>query len=295
MITKVLVTGGNGQVGQNLQKYAQDFNVQVTTFGSKDLDITCAESIGRAISRVRPDVIINAAAYTAVDKAESDKEKAYLVNETGPKLLAQACDGQNIPLFHISTDYVFDGSKDAPYNEFDPVNPQTIYGASKEAGERVVRSNLQKHIILRTSWVFSAEGSNFVKTMIKLAKERDQISVVDDQFGGPTSADSIAYLLLAMASRKDLEWGTYHFSQQPYVSWYEFAVSIFKEAQLLGIIDKQIEIVPIPTILYPTAAQRPQQSRLAVSPLISDILPSFEDKNWLSDMQKVLSKLKVIS
>jgi dTDP-4-dehydrorhamnose reductase len=287
---RILVAGGQGQVGSALAQQGFEQNLDLIALGRKDLDITSAESIAAVFAEYEPDLLINAAAYTAVDKAESEIELAYLVNETGPKHLAQACDRHNIPLFHISTDYVFDGSKDAPYSEFDPVNPQTIYGASKEAGERVVRSNLQKHIILRTSWVFSAEGSNFVKTMIKLAKERDQISVVDDQFGGPTSADSIAYLLLAMASRKDLEWGTYHFSQQPYVSWYEFAATIFEEAKALGKVDKEFEVTAIPSNAYPTVAERPLNSKLYPSSICSEIGPTL-NIYWREDLKRVLLQL----
>jgi dTDP-4-dehydrorhamnose reductase len=287
---RILVAGGQGQVGSALAQQGLEQNLDLIALGRKDLDITSAESIAAVFAEYEPDLLINASAYTAVDKAESEIEFAYLVNEVGPKYLAQACDRQNIPLFHISTDYVFDGSKGAPYNVFDRVNPQTIYGASKEAGERAIRSNLQKHIILRTSWVFSSEGSNFVKTMIKLANERDQISVVDDQFGGPTSADSIAYLLLAMASRKDLEWGTYHFSQQPYVSWYGFASTIFEEAKALGKVGKEFEVTPIKSNAYPTAAKRPLNSKLYTSSICSEIDPTL-NIYWREDLKRVLLQL----
>src|SRR5690554_5867834 len=188
---KVLITGAKGQVGRELIKLAPA-GFTVIGLGSTQLDITDQEQVHAAVALHQPNLIINAAAYTAVDKAESDSDNAYAVNEQAVASLAQAAVQADIPLFHISTDYVFDGESTTPYKETDPVNPQSVYGASKLAGEKVLAATHNKHIILRTSWVFGAEGNNFVKTMLRLGKERDELSVVADQRGCPTSAASIA-------------------------------------------------------------------------------------------------------
>ena len=294
MTRVVLVAGADGQVGQNLQKYADEFFVKVVAFNHRDLDITNKNSISAVMADVSPNAVINAAAYVAVDKAESDQVNAYLANEMGPKLLAEACAFADVPLLHISTDYVFDGIKSTPYSELDAVNPQNVYGASKEAGERAVRSVLRKHIILRTSWVFSAEGKNFVKTMLKLASERDQLSVVDNQFGGPTSASAIAKTLLTLVGKEDLAWGTYHFSQLPYVSWFEFAQKIFYEAELIGRIHSKVEVSAVPFNSYNSIVARPANSRLDSSKLLKSNSLNV-DLNWLADLRKVIQSVDCLS
>ena len=217
-------------------------------------------------TQYEPDLIINAAAYTAVDKAETYIETAFAVNEKAVTLLAQAAHEADIPLFHISTDYVFDGTSSVPYKETDPVNPQSVYGASKLAGEQVLERTHTKHIILRTSWVFGSTGNNFVKTMLRLGKEREELSVVADQHGCPTSARSIAEVLWQLAekyvSERTLPWGVYHFSNSPACSWHEFACEIFEQAVKAGVLERKPVVQPITTAEYPTPAKRPAWSVL---------------------------------
>lgn len=262
---KVLVTGAKGQVGSEIVK-AVPAGFTVIGLGSNDLDITNQQQVITAIAQHKPDLIINAAAYTAVDKAETDVETAYAVNEKAVALLAQAAHEADIPLFHISTDYVFDGQATTPYKETDPVNPQSVYGASKLAGEQALERINAKHIILRTSWVFGATGNNFVKTMLRLAKERDEISVVADQYGCPTSARSIAEVLWKLAEKytqeNSLPWGIYHFSNGPACTWYEFACEIFEQAVKAGVLAKKPIVNAISTAEYPTPAERPAWSVL---------------------------------
>lgn len=262
---KVLVTGAKGQVGSEIVK-AVPAGFIVIGLGSNELDITNQQQVTAVIAQYKPDLIINAAAYTAVDKAESDSDNAYAVNQQAVAWLAQAAKQADIPLFHISTDYVFDGESTTPYKETDPVNPQSVYGMSKLAGEQVLAATHNKHIILRTSWVFGAEGNNFVKTMLRLGKERDELSVVADQHGCPTSASSIAKVLWQLAEKykteRTLPWGIYHFSNSPACTWYEFACEIFEQAVKVGVLERKPVVQPITTAEYPTPAKRPAWSVL---------------------------------
>ncbi len=264
---KILITGAKGQVGTDLVLEAKKRNHQVFGFTSTDLDITNKAIVDREVSTIKPDVVINAAAYTAVDKAETEKEKAYAVNETGVKHLAETCKALDIPLLHISTDYVFDGNKKEPYTETDIPNPTSVYGASKLAGEIALQKTWKKYIILRVSWVFGEHGNNFVKTMLRLAKGRDEISVVNDQFGAPTSAKSIAECLLNIADKtnfgkQDFPWGLYHYQSDPGVTWYEFAKEIFSQAKGSGFLDKEMIVHPIGSDQFPTPVKRPLNSKL---------------------------------
>lgn len=238
----------------------------VIGLGSDQLDITDQQQVNAVMAQHKPELIINAAAYTAVDKAESEAEIAFTINEKGVEWLAQAAKAADIPIFHISTDYVFDGQASIPYKETNPVNPQSVYGASKLAGEKILASIFSKHIILRTSWVFGAVGNNFVKTMLRLGKERDELSVVADQYGCPTSARSISEVLWQLAElyfkQKGLAWGVYHFSNTPACTWYEFACEIFEQAVKAGMLEKRPVITAITTKEYPTLAQRPAWSVL---------------------------------
>ncbi|QEY59400.1 dTDP-4-dehydrorhamnose reductase [Pseudomonas sp. C27(2019)] len=262
---KVLVTGAKGQVGSELVK-AAPAGFTVIGLGSNELDITNQQQVTAVMAQYKPDLIINAAAYTAVDKAESDIETAFAVNEKAVALLAQAAYDADIPLFHISTDYVFDGQASTPYKETDTVNPQSVYGASKLAGEQALERTHAKHIILRTSWVFGATGNNFVKTMLRLGKEREELSVVADQYGCPTSARSIAEVLWQLAEKyvaeRTLPWGVYHFSNSPACTWYEFACEIFEQAVKAGVLERKPVVHPITTAEYPTPAKRPAWSVL---------------------------------
>jgi len=221
------------------------------------------EKAAELIEQHQPAIVINPAAYTNVDDAEDDQETAFTVNASAVAELAKACKKANIPMLHVSTDYVFDGTKETPYTEDDPINPINVYGKSKAEGERRVREILNAHIILRTSWVFSVAGKNFVTTMRRLGKERDELKVVDDQCGGPTTADCIANVLMDIASQylqgKAISWGTYHYAGSPIVSWYEFAGAIFEaEAE-----DQRPKLIPCASTEYRTKAIRPKNSALS--------------------------------
>lgn len=286
---KVLITGAKGQVGAELVKLAPA-GFTVIGLGSDQLDITNPQQVNAAVAEHQPSLMINAAAYTAVDKAESDSEKAFAVNEQGVACLAKAAQQADIPLFHISTDYVFDGQATVPYKEIDPVNPQGVYGVSKLAGEQVLAVTHNKHIILRTSWVFGATGHNFVKTMLRLGKERDELAVVADQHGGPTSAASIAQVLWQLAKnyqqQGDLPWGIYNFSNSPRGTWHDFAVEIFKQGKALGLLDKLPNVKAITTADYPTSAKRPAWSVLDCTKI--ETLLGYGVPCWKSELVQVL-------
>jgi dTDP-4-dehydrorhamnose reductase len=253
-------------VGSELIRRGRKLGLQMIAASHAECDISNQSLVNTFITHHAPDLVINSAAYTAVDKAEVDNECARAINSQGPANLASACFKLNIPLLHISTDYVFDGFCDTPYGEDDQPNPQGCYGKTKLAGDEAVAKQLKQHIILRVAWVFGACGNNFVRTMLRLGQDHDELRVVADQFGGPTWAGDIAITLLTIAKRygKDgsIPWGTYHYSSVPAVSWYEFAQAIFAESVKLGLLDKLPKITPITTAEYPTPAQRPQNSVL---------------------------------
>lgn len=291
---RILVAGGQGQVGSALATLGAEQGMDLIALGRSELDITDTTSIAATFDKYKPSVLINAAAYTAVDKAESEPKLAYAINETATSLLADACATANIPMLFISTDYVFDGSKEGPYTEADPVNPLAVYAKSKEAGERALRERVDRHIILRTSWVFGVQGNNFVKTMVRLAKDRDRLTVVADQFGGPSSARGIASVLLAIAAQFEAEgevdWGTYHYCQKPYVSWHQFAQAIIERATEVGLVDHPVEVAPIPSSEFATPVTRPKNSRLCTHLFES----AFESTcgEWDIELQMVLRNLK---
>lgn len=291
-MVKVLITGAAGQVGSELVKLAPA-GFDVVGYNSSELDITNAQQVQQIVAEQSPALIINAAAYTAVDKAESDAERAYAVNETGVKNLVEAALSLGIPVFHISTDYVFDGTATEPYKETDPVGPTGVYGASKLAGEQTLIRSGVKHIILRTSWVFGAEGNNFVKTMLRLGKERDTLGVVADQHGCPTSAASIANVLWQLAQKyteeAELPWGIYHFSNAPATTWYGFACEIFKQAVEAGMLGKEPIVNAITTTDYPTPAKRPIWSVLDTKKIQHVI--NCDNCLWKSELTVVLREL----
>ncbi|HKM14399.1 MAG TPA: dTDP-4-dehydrorhamnose reductase [Marinospirillum sp.] len=288
-MVKVLITGAKGQVGTELVKLAPA-GFTVIGLGSDQLNITNQQQVAAAVAEYRPSLIINAAAYTAVDKAESNAAQAFAVNEQGVAWLAEAAQAADIPLFHISTDYVFDGNATIAYQETAAVNPQGVYGVSKLAGEQVLAKTHSKHIILRTSWVFGAEGSNFVKTMLRLGKERDELTVVADQYGCPTSAASIAQVLWQLAKnyqqQGDLPWGIYNFSNSPRGTWHDFAVEIFKQGLALNLISKLPEVKSITTADYPTPAKRPAWSVLDCTKI--ETLLGYGVPCWKSELVQVL-------
>ena len=257
---KVLITGAGGQVGWELARWAPT-EIEVRALDRGALDITEADAVLACVETERPDVILNAAAYTAVDRAESEPDAAYAVNEAGARHLATAAARLGARLIHISTDFVFDGNASAPYRPADRPNPLSVYGGSKLAGERAVQEVLgEAALIVRTSWVYSAHGQNFVRTMLRLMRERDDLQVVDDQIGTPSWAGSLAQGLWALA-RADAG-GILHLGDAGVASWYDFAVAIAEEASALGLIPRAIPIAPIATIAYPTPARRPAWSVL---------------------------------
>ncbi|MDE1347472.1 dTDP-4-dehydrorhamnose reductase [Vibrio aestuarianus] len=265
---RVLITGSHGQVGYCLtQQLAKLENTEVLALDKEHLDITNQDAVNTTVKEFQPTIIINAAAHTAVDKAEEQVELSYAINRDGPKFLAQAAQEIGAVILHISTDYVFEGNKQGEYEETDHTNPQGVYGKSKLAGELAVAKACEKHIILRTAWVFGENGNNFVKTMLRLGATRDALSIVGDQFGGPTYAGDIADALIHIAKcitkGDEVEYGIYHYSGLPHVSWYEFAEAIFTEAHEQGITTKKTSLTSISTAQYPTPAKRPSNSRLS--------------------------------
>jgi dTDP-4-dehydrorhamnose reductase len=263
---RLLIAGWQGQVARALVELAPSASdIEAFAVGRPGLDLCNAATIKRAMTDFRPDVIINSAAYTAVDKAESEQDAAFALNRTGAGLLAEEAAKRGAAIIHISTDYVFDGQKPAPYVETDSVAPQNVYGQSKLQGEQAVRQVNDKHIIARTAWVYSATGSNFVKTMLRLAGERDSLGVVDDQTGNPTYAPHLAKALLEIARKvrhepRDEQWGTYHLAGRGEVSWCGFAREVFRVSAGQG--GPSATVMPITTAEYPTPAARPKNSRL---------------------------------
>ena len=260
----ILLTGADGQVGRELAARLRH-RANLLAANRAALDITDRNAVFQAASSFRPELIINAAAYTAVDKAESDADTAYAVNRDAVRHLAEAAAAHGAAVLHISTDYVFDGAADAPYRETDPVNPQSVYGKSKLAGEEALAA-CPRHIILRTAWVFGTHGGNFVKTMLRLGRERDSLGIVADQYGAPTPAAAIADALVAIADAVRqpgfANWGIYHYSGSPYTSWHGFAERIFQAAAAQGILPAVPQLNAIATADYPTPARRPANSRL---------------------------------
>ncbi len=292
---KILVTGAAGQVGKEIIEIAAQTGIDVAGFDSAALDITSFAQVSAAIERESPDCVINAAAYTAVDRAESEAERAYAVNRDGVAHLAAACKKADIPLLHISTDYVFDGAKADAYTENDVPNPTSVYGASKLAGEQALIACWHKHIILRVSWVFGQHGNNFVKTMLRLGRERDELRVVRDQFGAPTSARAIARLLVAMATSPhlggtQLGWGVRHMESNPGVTWCEFAKFIFEQAFELALINRKPAVHAITSAEFPTPVKRPANSKLATSRPWPADLPAKDE--WQTELQHLLLLLK---
>ncbi|PTO68212.1 dTDP-4-dehydrorhamnose reductase [Vibrio splendidus] len=280
---RILITGCYGQVGSCLTKQlANDDSVTVLALDREHLDITSQDAVNAVISKFNPTVIINAAAHTAVDKAEEEVELSYAINRNGPKYLAQAAQSVGAAILHISTDYVFEGNKVCEYQETDITNPQGVYGESKLAGEIAVSESCEKHIILRTAWVFGEHGYNFVKTMLRLGEGRDALNIVGDQFGGPTYAGDIASTLIQIAKRINqddtVEFGVYHYSGLPHVSWFDFANVIFDVAVEQKVLAKKPVLTSITTDQYPTPAKRPSNSRLSNEKIITAF--SVEASNW---------------
>ncbi len=259
----ILLFGARGQVGRELTALASARGIPLIALGRAEADIRDAVAVAERIAEAKPGLIVNAAAYTAVDKAENDAEAAEHANVEGPRVLARAAERAGVPLAHISTDYVFDGSKSGPYLESDPIAPLGVYGSTKAAGEAVVREAAARHVIVRTAWVYGAHGANFLKTMLRLADERDELRVVADQRGCPTSTRDIAEALLAVddaVAGGASPWGTYHFAGTGATTWHGFAAEIV--ARQSAFTGKHPPVLPIATRDYPTPAKRPANSEL---------------------------------
>jgi dTDP-4-dehydrorhamnose reductase len=285
--SRVLVTGAHGQVGVALLASAPRAFV-VRGVGRAELDITRQDDVSRCVADFRPNVVINAAAYTAVDRAETEQETAARINVDGAANLARAAAAANARLIHISTDFVFDGQRSSPYRPDDEPAPLCVYGATKLAGERAVREILPVVTIVRTSWVYAASGQNFVRTMLRLMRERGRVSVVADQVGTPTSAASLAEVLWQFAARPELS-GTFHWTDAGVASWYDFAMAVAEEATATGLLSARPVVEPITTQDYPTAARRPAYSVLDKRATLTALgVPSF---HWRERLRAVVQEL----
>jgi dTDP-4-dehydrorhamnose reductase len=287
---KVLLTGASGQVGSATLASAPP-GVQVRALSHSQLDLTDAAAIRAAVNDWQPDLIVNAAAYTAVDKAESESELAFAINAEGPRRLAMASQAiGGCRLIHLSTDYVFDGNSGEPYKPDAAVNPLSVYGRSKLAGEQAVVSALgERAIVLRTAWVYAPQGRNFVLTMLRLMRERSLVRVVADQHGTPTAAGSIAAAIWGLAQCAQ-PGGILHWTDAGAATWYDFAVAIAEEARAIGLISNPVELVPITTAEYPTAARRPRNSVLDTRDTTARL--GMTPRHWRAELRDVLQRLQ---
>ena len=298
---KVLILGSMGQVGSEIEdslklKFGSS-KINIIKLTRKDLDLMDFEELKATLYDLVPNVLINAAAYTAVDSAEKENINAYKLNGALPSLLGLICSELNIILIHFSTDYVFNGLLARPYNELDAVRPLGAYGMSKLDGEEGIRKYCDRHIILRTSWIFGNNGNNFVKKMIEIAKNKTDIKVISDQIGSPTSARSIAKtvseILFEMkdADKNDKRWGTYNYSGFPYVSWADFAEEIYAQAFQKGLIDNMVKVHKINSIEFPTFAKRPKNSRLDCNKI--EVNFDIGPDNWKKSLGELLSSWSI--
>ncbi len=278
------MAGAQGQIARSLVEAAEEHGIFLAAIGRPELDLTKPDTLSRSIEKVRPDFVINAAAYTAVDKAEDNSNEAFSINQTGAGFLSAACSKFNIPVVHLSTDYVFDGTKDTAYSEQDITAPLGVYGHSKLKGEKAVSTANPNHLILRTAWVYSPFGNNFVKVMLKLGQTRDQLSVVDDQLGSPTYAPHLARCILQLidhqhkSGQADRFWGIYNIAGSGAATWCGLAREIFKISSDSG--GPVARVSPITTAEYPTSARRPANSRLDCSRLkeiFNITMPKWQD------------------
>ena len=282
---KILIIGGNGQLGNCLNKlsseYTWDYEFHFTDYDT--LDITNQKQINEYFSEYEPHYCINVSAYTAVDLAEQEKEKAFAINAEGVKYLAEACAEKGIDLIHISTDYVFDGNINIPYSEDDFTNPLSVYGASKLEGENLALENNPKTIIIRTSWLYSEFGKNFVKTMLNLFGSKDELNVVADQFGQPTNANDLAEVIMKIISTEEKEYGIFHFSNYSETTWFDFAKKIAELSK------SKIKINPISTEQYPTPAKRPMRSTMCLDKIENSY--NIEPKYWENSLEECMEIL----
>jgi dTDP-4-dehydrorhamnose reductase len=292
-IMKIILAGASGQLGCELVRQAQRFDICLQTPTHDQMDITRYEAVKTTLLKLRPDMVINAAAYTDVDRAETEAAKAFAVNAIGPENLARCCARIRIPLLHVSTDFVFDGNQQHPYRETDPVAPLGVYGQSKALGEEKIRTLLAEHILVRAAWLYGIDGRNFVKTILKLAREKTHLRVVNDQYGSPTSAADLADVLLKMAtllikkSANDL-WGTYHYCGQGITNWHEFAGTILTLAKPHLPLQAK-HIAGITTADWPTSAKRPQYSALDCSRIKEHF--GLHPRPWQHSLKETLERI----
>ena len=289
----ILVTGAKGQLGRTLENYwaaselARDN--ELLLYDIDKLDLTLADTVTQELNRINPHTILNAAAYTSVDQAETDQEAAYAVNESAVANLAEWAAANDCFLVHISTDFVFDGSKSVPYLPTDHVSPLSVYGSSKLAGETALQSQLpDRHAVIRTSWLYSEYGKNFVQTMLRLMKEQDELGVVADQVGSPTSTHSLVALLLPILGQ-GIKPGIYHWTDGASISWYEFAQAIQQEAIDQGLLERKIPIKPLTTKEYPAVVERPAYSVLDRSKALNDI--GMQATDWQQELRLVIKQV----
>lgn len=282
----ILVTGGTGQVGSAFVRQATLNGVATFAPHRSQLNLLNPDSIADFVRASKWSAIVNCAAYTAVDRAESEPELARAINTVAPGILAQEAASADIPIIHISTDYVFDGLKHGFYVESDIVNPLSVYGRTKEAGETAVRNANSSHAIIRTAWVVSTEGNNFINTMLRLATERNELRIVDDQTGSPSSADDIAEALLAVTRHLEDRNGTWHFTNSGEASWYDLADHIFANVKEHGL--PVPKLIAISSAEYPTAATRPPNSRLATQKFVADF--NLKPRPWQAAVTDILAQ-----
>lgn len=289
---KMLVTGANGQLGREIIDVTQSKGCRVQAPPEDDLDITDVDKIDHMIGQHQPDLIINTAAYTQVDKAETEEALAFKVNKTGCSNLARMCVRHRVPLVHISTDYVFDGQKGTPYVETDPIAPLGVYGRSKAEGESEIRSILKEHIIIRTAWLYGLHGHNFVKTMLKLATSKKVIQVVADQYGSPTNAADLAQAILTVGRNLQMGskncWGTYHYCGQGVITWHNFAEKIMELVRQIGG-KPTASVAPVTTAEYPTPTKRPAYSALDCSRINQQF--KISPQPWQKSLEKTIRRL----
>jgi len=285
MRKKVLVTGAKGQLALTLKELykEKESELDLVFVSKQELNINNEDAVNYFFRKNKFDYCINCAAYTAVDSAENDQEKAKNINTLGPKNLAVACRKNNISLIHISTDYVFDGNKPEPYNESDQTNPLSVYGMTKLKGEELIAEHLVEHFIIRTSWLYSEHGNNFMKTMICLSQDRELLSVVEDQIGTPTYAKDLASVIFKIIITNNKAYGLYHYSNEGIASWYDFAKAIFEET------NTKIKLLPIKSESYPTPAKRPNFSVLDKTKIKTNL--QIEIPYWRDSLKQALSNL----
>jgi dTDP-4-dehydrorhamnose reductase len=286
----ILAFGADGQLGRELAARASQGGIPIRMVGRAEADIADDGAVARTIAAARPAMVVNAAAYSNVDRAESEPDAAFRANAVGPGVIASACAAAGVPLLHVSTDYVFDGSKRTAYLEDDPIGPLGAYGRSKAEGEASVRRLLECHVIMRTSWIYGIYGANFLKTVLRLARERDELRIVADQRGCPTGTADIAEAILAIAPRlagREPIWGTYHFAGQGVATRHQFAAAIVDVQAPIA--NRRPAVVPISTAEYPTAARRPANSELDSSRFAATF--GIKAKDWRERMPEVAAAL----